>query len=64
MDSDFVSFYERVCVLLKNTYSPKNPWDVQPSEKELISISEQYEKFLEVLMVIIIDPKFEKEGIF
>lgn len=59
MDSDFLEFYENICYHLKNTYQNNNTWEIQTSEKTLISLSEQYGKFLEILSVIITNEKNE-----
>ena len=62
MDPDFVEFYENTCFHLKNTFQSLNTWEVEASQKTLKSLAGQYEKFIEILLIIITNDKIE--GLF
>ena len=59
MDPSFPEFYENTCFHLQNTYKSIKTWEIEASQQSLRSMANQYQKFPEILLIIITSDKNE-----
>ena len=59
MDQSFLEFYENTCFHLRNTFQSIKTWEIEASQQSLKSMANQYQKFMEILLIIITSDKNE-----